>query len=298
MSASVLFDAPGPKARVRHRILGGIGFVLIAGILGLVGWKMNAQGQFDAALWKPLVQSELWSSYLIDGLIGTLKAAAISIVLAAIFGIVFALLRMSQVAPLRWVAGVIVEFFRAVPVLLMMIFTWGIYVKYSLFPDTQTTLAAVVTALTLYNGSVICEVIRSGVSQLPKGQREAGLSIGLSEPQALRSVLLPQAITAMLPSLVSQLVVILKDTALGYNITYVELLYSGNTAASNYNNLVPLLLMIAAIYIIINYSITKFAEWIERRLANRGRSVADPDAAAGGGVAGTAPGPTMGPAAS
>ena len=292
-NASVLFDAAGPKARTRYRLFGLLAALLIAAILAAVVWKFNEQGQFEAAKWKPIVGGELWTAYLLPGLWGTLRAAAISIVLAGAFGGIFALLRMSSIGPVRWVAGAIVEFFRAVPVLLMMIFSWGMYVKYNLVPSEYFALAGVVTALTLYNGSVICEVIRSGVDQLPKGQREAGLSVGLTQQQTLRTILLPQAITAMLPSLVSQLVVILKDTALGYNITYLELLYSGNTAASNYGNLVPLLLVIAAIFIVINYSLTKLAEWIERRLAQRGRSVADPDAMAGGGIAGSTAGPSL-----
>lgn len=292
-NASVLFDAPGPRARVRYRLLGALGALLIAAIVGVVAWKLNQQGQFEAAKWTPFVGSELWTAYLLPGLWGTLKAAAISIVLASVFGGVFALLRMSSIGPVRWVAGAIVEFFRAVPVLLMMIFSWGMYVRYDLVPSQYFALAGVVTALTLYNGSVICEVIRSGVDQLPKGQREAGLSIGLTRQQTLRTILLPQAVTAMLPSLVSQLVVILKDTALGYNITYLELLYSGNTAASNYGNLIPLLFVIALIFIAINYSLTKLAEWIERRLARRGRSVNEPDAMAGGGLAGSTAGPDM-----
>ena len=134
----------------------------------------------------------------------------------------------------RWV-----EIFRAIPVLLMMIFFFGVYAYNGVFSAELNPLAATVTGLVLYNSAVLCEVLRSGVDQLPRGQREAGLSIGLSAGQTLRTVLLPQAITAMLPTLVSQLVVILKDTALGYNITYLELLNAGNTAASNYSNLVP-----------------------------------------------------------
>ncbi|KNX37418.1 amino acid ABC transporter permease [Luteipulveratus halotolerans] len=290
MSAGVLFDAPGPKARMRHRVLGAVGLLLLAAIIGLVVWKFQQQGQFESSKWTPFVHGEIWNSYLVPGLMGTLKAAAISIVLACVLGGLLALGRLSTVKPIRWIASVIVEFFRAVPVLLMMIFSFGMYVKYNVVPSEQAPLAAVVTGLALYNGSVICEVIRSGVDQLPKGQGEAGLSVGLTEAQTLRSIMLPQAVTAMLPSLVSQLVVVLKDTALGYNVLYAELLYSSNDAASNYSNLVPVILVIAVIYIIINYTLTKIAQWIERRIARRGRSaVTGPDTGVGPG------GPVGGP---
>lgn len=289
MSAGVLFDAPGPKTRARYRLYGVFASVLIAAVLALVVWKLYQSDQLTSEKWKPIVGGELWEAYLIPGIIGTLKAAGISIVFASIFGGVFALMRMSSIRPVRWIAGVIVEFFRAVPVLLMMIFSWGIYVQYDVFSSEYSTLAGVVTALTLYNGSVMCEVIRSGVDQLPKGQNEAGLSVGLTRQQTLRTILLPQAVTAMLPALVSQLVVILKDTALGFNITYGELLYTANSAVPNYNNLIPLMLLVAALYIAVNYGITKIAEWIERRLSRRGRSTVDADSTTGGGLAGPPP---------
>lgn len=286
-TSSVLFDAPGPRARTRNRVLSIVSVLVVALIAVVVVRKLIDDGQFEAAKWKPFTQSEIWDAYLIPGLIGTLKAAAISIVLASALGLLLALARMSSLAPLRWASGVFVEFFRAIPVLLMMIFGWGLFIQTGLFAPERAPLAAVVTALTLYNGSVICEVVRSGVDQLPAGQREAGLSVGLSRQQTLRSILLPQAITAMLPSLVSQLVVVLKDTALGFNVTYLELLYSSNDAATNYSNLIPVLIVIAVVYILLNYSVTKIAESLERRLKRRGRTSGSPDAdPAGAGVAG------------
>lgn len=286
-TSSVLFDAPGPRARTRNRVLSIVSVLVVALIAVAVVRKLIDDGQFEAAKWKPFTQSEIWDAYLIPGLIGTLKAAAISIVLASALGLLLALARMSSLAPLRWASGVFVEFFRAIPVLLMMIFGWGLFIQTGLFAPERAPLAAVVTALTLYNGSVICEVVRSGVDQLPAGQREAGLSVGLSRQQTLRSILLPQAITAMLPSLVSQLVVVLKDTALGFNVTYLELLYSSNDAATNYSNLIPVLIVIAVVYILLNYSVTKIAESLERRLKRRGRTNGSPDAdPAGAGVAG------------
>lgn len=284
-SSSVLFDAPGPRTRFRNRLLSVASFVIIAAILLVVVRKLADDGQFEAAKWKPFTQGEIWDAYLLPGIIGTLKAAVISIALASVLGLVLALARMSTITPLRWLAGVVVEFFRSIPVLLMMIFGWGLFVQTGMFAPERAPLAAVVTALTLYNGSVICEVVRAGVDQLPAGQREAGLSVGLSRAQTLRTVLLPQAITAMLPSLVSQLVVILKDTALGFNVTYMELLYSGgDQAATNYSNLIPVLIVIAAIYILLNYTLTKVAERLEQRLKRRGRTSGTPDADTTGAV--------------
>lgn len=270
MSAGILFDAPGPRARARHRVLSAGGAVLIAAILAVIAWKLHVKGQFAAAKWEPFGHGSLWVNYLLPGLWGTIEAALISIVLASVLGVSLALARMSHVRPLVWLCTVWVEVFRAIPVLLMMIFSFGLYAYNNVFPSHLNAIAGTVTGLTLYNSAVICEVLRSGVDQLPAGQREAGLSIGLRPGQVTRSIMLPQAITAMMPALVSQLVVILKDTALGYNITYMELLNQGNTAASAFSNMLPIVLVVAVLYIAINYTITKVAETLERRLKRRG----------------------------
>jgi glutamate transport system permease protein len=180
--------------------------------------------------------------------------------------------RLSHLRAVRWVCGVIVEFFRAVPVLLMMYFTYFYYSNNGVFTNAINPLAAVVTGLTLYNGSVIAELVRSGVHSLPKGQSEAGLSIGLTASQVLRSIQLPQALTAMLPALIGQFVTILKDSALGYQVTYPELLNSAKTLGSNFTNTIPAYLVAALLFIIINYSLSRLAVYVERRLSRRGRT--------------------------
>ena len=275
MSASVLFDAPGPRARRRHAVLAAVGLVVALGILVLVVLKMKDANQLQASLWKPFVTDRaVWRDYLIPGLVGTFKAAAISIVLAAVFGVLFGVGRLSPVAPLRWFCGVVVEFFRAVPVLLMMIFAYfGLYARGTFFSAETAPLAAVVTGLTLYNGSVIAELVRSGVFSLPRGQSEAGLSVGLTRAQVMRSVQLPQALTAMLPALIGQFVVILKDSALGYQVTYLELLNWSKTLGSAFANTVPAYLVAAALFIVINYALTVLASRVQRRLSRRGRAV-------------------------
>lgn len=268
---NVLFDAPGPKARARHLALTVLGAILVAGILAFVVWRFAQAGQLEPAMWTPFVtDGGLWTEYLLPGIKGTLVAAALAIVFAGVFGVVFGLGRLSSVAPVRWVCGVIVEFFRAVPVLLMMVFAYfGFYVNQSVIPSDQAPLAAVVTGLTLYNGAVIAELIRSGVHGLPRGQVEAGLSIGLTAPQTLRSIQLPQALTAMLPALVGQLVVILKDSALGYAITYLELLNWSKTLGSAYANTVPAYIVAALLFILVNYTLTTLATYLEGRLKTR-----------------------------
>lgn len=270
MSSGVLFDAPGPKARRRHAGLTVIGSLLALGLAWIVYQRLDEKGQLASAMWKPFTQASTWNDYILPGLVGTLKAAAAAMVGATIFGVVFAMARMSNVRILRWIAGIIVELGRAVPVLLMMLFLYG-WLSTRGANDNNPFIATVV-ALIVYNGAVVAEVIRSGVDQLPNGQKEAGLSVGLTQMQTLRSILLPQAITAMMPTLISQLVVIVKDTALGYNVLYGEMLYKSVNAAVSAANIVPMMFVVALIYIAVNYTVSKIAVLVEKRLQNRGRT--------------------------
>lgn len=267
---SPLFDAPGPRARRRHAILTLIGVVIALGGVALVGRKMADAQQLQGYMWSPFLSGVVWTDYLLPGLWGTLRAAALSVVLAGVLGLALGVGRLWHLRVVRWTSGVVVEFFRAVPVLIMMIFAFGLYARNQVFPSSLNPLAAVVTGLTLYNGSVIAELIRSGVQNLPRGQTEAGLSIGLTREQTLWSVQLPQALTAMLPALIGQLVVILKDSALGYGITYLELLNWSKTMGSAYANTVPAYIVAALLFILANYSLTKVAGWAERWLSHRG----------------------------
>lgn len=283
MSAeTVLFDAPGPKARLRHRILTGVGVILVALVLWVIYRKMDSANQLQGFMWEPFVTDPaVWTAYLLPGLWETAKAAAASVVLAGAFGIVFGMGRLSPIRAVRWVSSVVVEFFRSVPVLLMMVFFFfGYFATASWLPNQYAPFAAVVLALTLYNGSVIAELVRSGVHSLPKGQSEAGMSIGLTDFQTLWIVQLPQALRAMLPALVGQLVVVLKDTALGTVVLYPELLTSAKTLGSAYANTVPAYIVAAVMFIAANYLLTRFASYVEGRMQRKKRSAGAPMAAA------------------
>ncbi|MFC0628364.1 amino acid ABC transporter permease [Kribbella deserti] len=276
MSASVLFDAPGPRAKRTYLAVGIASIVALLLVLWFVLIKLDEKNQLEPELWKPFLTGEIWTAYLIPGLIGTLTAAAIATALALVLGGLLGVGRLSSQAWIRWPCGVIVEFFRAVPVLLMMLFAYKLYAVYNLFPSDQLALAGVVTGLTLYNGSVVAELVRSGVHSLPKGQNEAALAVGLTTGKTMRLVLLPQAITAMLPAIVGQLVVILKDTALGYIITYEELLRKAEQIGNFKSNLVPALIFVAAMFILINWGVSVLANKAEQRTRRRGRAAGGP----------------------
>lgn len=263
---NVLFDAPGPRARRNFAIGNAVGVLLLLTVLYLVISRLGARGQLDPALWKPLLTSRSWQYYILPGLQNTLVAGAYSIVGAMVFGLLFGVGRLSGSRAIRWFCGIVVEFFRAVPVLIMMVAGWLALNQLKLIPAEMTSLVAVVGALILYNGSVIAELVRSGIHGLPKGQREAGLAIGLTRNQSIRSIELPQALIAMLPSLVSQFVVILKDSALGYYIAYAELLRNSRLLGTDGTNILQTLFVAAAIFILINVSLSRFAEFLARRV--------------------------------
>jgi glutamate transport system permease protein len=273
--ASVLFDAPGPRARLRNRVITVVTIALVAVVAWVVYSRLNAKGQLTAAKWEPFLTANLWKTYILPGVQGTLTAAAVSIVLALALGFLLGVGRLSHHGGVRWFCSVVVEFFRAVPVLIMMIFAYFLYATYDVFPSKHLALAGVITGLTLYNGAVIAEIVRAGVHALPRGQSEAAEALGMRWGQIMRSILLPQAITSMLPVLVSQMVVVLKDTAIGYQITFLETVRQGTQVGAAYGNYVPALIIIAIVMITVNFGLGSFATWLEGRM-RRSRRGPDP----------------------
>ncbi|WNM30649.1 amino acid ABC transporter permease [Streptomyces sp. Li-HN-5-11] len=287
MSGSVLYDAQGPRAK-RRNVVYTIVFVLA--LAALVWWVLQSlsdKGQLDWEKWKPFFSgSEAWTTYILPGLKNTLIAAALSMLVALPLGAFFGIARLSDHVWIRVPAAVVVEFFRAIPVLILMVFGNALFAQYTNVTSDDRPLYAVVTGLVLYNASVLAEIVRAGILALPKGQTEAAQAIGLRKTQVMTSILLPQAVTAMLPAIVSQLVVILKDTALGgAMLTFPELLAAVNPMSSYYGaNTIASFTIVAVIYIALNFSLTSFAGWLERRLRRGKKStgaVLPPAAVAG-----------------
>ena len=228
-------------------------------------------------LWWNAINLNAWSNYLLPGLIFTLQAAAIAVVTSVIFGLFFGFLRLAPIRVLRWISMVIVEFFRAVPVLVLMVFLHFFISQYlsTVVDPRNSAYYAVIIALTLYNGAVIAELVRSGVRSLPAGQREAALAVGMTTTKSLRFVEVPQALVAMLPSLVSQFVIILKDSALGYIIGFAELLRYSRQLGAGYGNIMQALVVAAIIFIVINSILVWVAQILSRRLSSRTSGVTE-----------------------
>ena len=269
--SSVLYDVPGPRAIARNRILGALTILIVAVLIGLLLWRLIETGQFTAQKWSAFTYSNVWID-IGEATLRTLGAFVVAAIGALVLGFVLAIGRMSDHAWVRWPFTVIVEVLRAIPVL---VFMFLLYYGLPVFGIDMESYWAVVIALIAYNGSVLAEVIRAGVESLPRGQSEAGYAIGLRKAGVMRLVLLPQAIRAMMPVIIAQLVVTLKDTALGFIITYPELLfyakYLGSQSAVG-SPIIPATIVVGAIYIGLCLILSTVATSVEKRLRRSGKT--------------------------
>jgi len=262
MSTSVLYDAPGPRTVARHRVYAIVTVLVALGVLALIVWKLQATGQLENDQWEVFVTPDYVRVILVDGLLKTLEMAFFAIVLAVVFGVVFGVGKLSEHRWVRWPCWVVVEFFRAMPVLLLMTF---LFLWLSVGDGPLSPFWCVVVALMLYNGSVLAEVFRAGINAVPRGQVEAAYALGMRKTQVMSSIQLPQAVKIMLPALVSQCVVALKDTSLGYYILAPGLTAIGKPIYQVFFNQVPVVIVLAAFYIICNLLLTALATWLQRR---------------------------------
>lgn len=274
--SQVLFDIPGPRARLRNRLLGVATVLLVAALIGFVVVRFADSGQFTAEKWK-LFTFPLVHQTLIEATLATLRAFALAAVLSLALGAVLAVGRLSVHRVVNVPCLLFIELFRAIPLLvLMMILYYGLP---PLGVDFITPFFAVVAGLTIYNGAVFAEIFRAGIESLPKGQGEAGYALGMRKTQVMLQILMPQALRAMAPIVVSQLVVVLKDTALGFVITYHELLFTAKFYGSQGNYgfpIIPTTIIVATIYISLCLVLAGVAKLIEVRTRRgpRGKDVA------------------------
>ncbi|WP_406107781.1 amino acid ABC transporter permease [Micromonospora globbae] len=295
---SVLYDVPGPRQRRITLISSVVAAVLVlVGVYYLIYRPLDEKGQFTSELWGPLVDpgnenfSLVWDRIGI-GLKNTLIAAVLAIISSLVVGTLIAVLRIQLrsltrrrftglATPVSYllrglsvllsaVTRFCVEVFRGLPVVITIFFVARGFPEFGI---TFDTLWYLVIGLTIYNSVVIAEILRSGMEGLPGGQAEAAAAIGLSPFQTTRMILLPQAFRIMLPALISQLVVVLKDTSLGFIISYEETLNIGKQIIGALDNPIQVYAVIAVLFIAVNYSLSKLAQYVQRRLS-RGRRTA------------------------
>jgi glutamate transport system permease protein len=256
--SSVLFDLPGPRARRRHRVATILTLLGLALLLAAAGWRLATQDQFTMQKWEPFVTPRI-VEVLLQGLVDTLRAAVLAITFAVGFGLVFGPAKLSNHRVIRWPAWLVVEFFRAVPLLMLIVALFAIY------SNELGSFWCLVIGLTLYNGSVLAEVFRAGINAVPKGQSEAAYAIGMRKSQVMVSVLMPQGVKIMLPAIISQCVVALKDTSLGFYVAAPGLTRVGKGIYVEFANQVPTAIVLAALYIVTNLALSWVATVAQRR---------------------------------
>lgn len=282
-TTSVLYDLPGPRARRRHLIGSVLVGLLLLALLYVVYSRLSDQDQFSMEKWGPLVDpsnddfQEVWK-LIGTGLRATLVAAVLSIAFSLVVGTLLGTARMMTGRAGRVPLVSVIELLRGLPVIVTIYIVWRVFPDWGLdvtaLPGPEG-LWVVVVALTLYNSVIIAEILRAGVASLPRGQREAGLANGLTNLQTMRLILLPQAFRTMLPALISQLIVILKDTSLaGLLGLYAELLKSGKDIIGVLSNPLQTLFVVAVIFIALNFGLSQLAVYLERRVA-QGRGPTD-----------------------
>jgi len=262
MSGSVLFDAPGPATVARHRIYTVLAAIGLAGVLAYVVWRLYENGQLEYDLWEPFLTPAYIEALLIDGLLVTLEMAFSAVLLAVVFGLIFGVGKLSDHSWIRWPCWAVVEFFRAVPVLLMMVL---VFYSYGVNHGESGAYWTVVLSLMVYNGAVLAEVFRAGIQAVPRGQAEAAYAIGMRKTQVMNVIMLPQAVKIMLPAIISQCVVALKDTSLGYVVAAPGLTAVGRLIYNQFGNQVPTAIVLAGMYITVNLLLTLAATWVQKK---------------------------------
>lgn len=265
MTAVVLADALGPRARRRVLTISVLIAVVLAGVVFVAYRRLDESGQLNPVLWKPFTIFSVLR-FFFDGLLVTLRVAAVAMVLACAVGGLLALGRLARNAPVRWVAGAYVEVFRAVPLLLLILFSALALPKYGVDLPLFWYL---VMGLVAYNSAVLGEIFRAGILSLDRGQTEAAYAIGLSYWQTMLLVIVPQAVRRMVPALVSQLVTLLKDTSLGYVISLEELLRRGRINGEFFQNPLQSFFFVAIVYVVVNFTLSRVAVRLEVRQRTR-----------------------------
>jgi glutamate transport system permease protein len=282
--STVLFDALGPKGKRNSNIASVISAVVLLGILAFATIRLLDEQFFEASRWINPLDALVIETTWIPAIIDTLTAFALGAIGALLLGAVIGFGRISRFAATRWASTGYVQFFRSLPLVLLIWISFTIDGHFGFTTDVlgwsgdARRLTFLVVGLAIYNGAVLAEILRAGVNALPAGQAMAGYAVGLSHGQVQRLIVLPQVLRNMLPAVLAQLVILLKDTSLGYVITYPELLHSASLIGRDYGNSYLQALVIAAlIYFVLAYILSKLVVVAERRLRKK---TAAPKAAA------------------
>lgn len=257
----VLYEPPGPKAKRHIAAATVVSFTALATVFALIVRQFYVTGQLDAEKWAFFARYTTWK-FIGKGLVGTLKVALAAGGIAFFLGLVLMLGRIGKNRILRAAGAALVEFSRGVPTLLFIYFFFLIAPQFGLkFPAFwKIALPVAISA-----SGVVAEVLRSGVNAVPKGQTEAALSLGMRDGSIFFKIVFPQAFRYVIPALIAELVIVLKDTTFAYVVNYADLMQNARVLISNYDALLPVYLVVALLYIAINYVLNKLSVAAARR---------------------------------
>jgi glutamate transport system permease protein len=261
---TVLYDALGPRGQARVRVASTASAVVVLGLLALAAKQLYDHDFFQSHRWVDALDQLVFVNTYVPGLLRTCEAAVLGGVFALAIGFVVGLGRISEIRPVRSLSTWYVQFFRAMPALLLIWIPFLIALRGNPKVDG---FYFVVLGLALYNGAVLAEILRSGVNALEAGQAMAGYAVGLSRLQVMRYVVLPQAVRNMLPAILAQLVILFKDTSLGYIVIYHELLLAGKSVGETYpESLLQGLIVVSFMYFVIAFGLSRLVHRIEIRM--------------------------------
>jgi polar amino acid transport system permease protein len=204
----------------------------------------------------------------LGGLAITFLLSVLGMALAFPLGVVLALARISPFAIFYWPATAVVYVMRGVP--LIMVIFWVYFFLPTLIGRPVSGFSTMLVTLVVYQAAYMAEIVRAGIESLPKGQMEAARAVGLTYLQAMRKVILPQALYNMVPAMLSQFVSTIKETSLGYVISVHELTFAANQINSSLlTKPFQVFAILAGIYFVLCFSLTQLARYFERRVTRR-----------------------------
>ncbi len=262
----VLYEAPGPKARKRIRAVTILTLTIFAVFAVLIIRQFYISGQLDARYWSFFTRLTTWT-FLGGGLLGTIEVAAAAGAMAFAAGLLLMLGRIGKNRVIKGISIALIEFSRGVPTLLFIYFFFLVapQLGFTLPPFFKIAVPVAISA-----AGVVAEVLRSGVNAVPKGQTEAALSLGMGDLSIFFKIIFPQGFRYVLPALISEIVIVLKDTTFAYVVNYADLMQNARVLISNYDALLSVYLVAAIIYILINYLINKISVAAARKMDIKG----------------------------
>lgn len=256
-----LYERPGPKTRKKIAIFTSITIVLIVILLGVVIYQFYINGQLDKKYWYFFLRLSTWK-FIGKGLIGTVEAAVLSGIMTFILGFLYMIARISPYKILNLIGTALIEFTRGVPTLLFVYFFFLVAPQFGV---NLPSILRISLPVAISASGIVAEVLRTGINAIPKGQKEAALSLGLTNVKVFLKIVFPQAFRYVIPSLISEMVIVVKDTTFAYVVNFPDLLQNAKVFVSNYDALLPVYLLVAIIYILINYALNKLAVYFNER---------------------------------